>query len=72
MKIIYQNITEQEFNEFLNVLKQVDPIEYQNESVDNFYDLYLYWNDIASKPGGRRRFFQKLNYNLAKIKDQSK
>lgn len=68
MTIIYQHITEQEFNEFLNVLKQVDPIEYQNESIDNFYDLYRYWNDIASKPGGRRRFFQKieqtnLNFN---------
>lgn len=67
MTIIYDKISEQEFNEFLNVLKELDPIEYQNESVDNFYDLYLYWNNVSSK----RRFYEKLENNKTKLQQKT-
>ena len=65
--ITYDIITENQFNEFLSVLKQIDPTEYLNESQDNFHDLYRYWNDIAKQPGGRRRFNQKLLQNQDKL-----
>lgn len=67
MTIIYDKISEQEFNEFLNVLKELDPIEYQNESVDNFYSLYLYWNNVSSK----RRFYEKLENNKTKLQQKT-
>lgn len=64
----YEHISKQEFQEFLDVLKQVCIKAYNEESADNFHDLYSYWNNIASQRGGRNRFFYKLNSNKSKLK----
>lgn len=58
-------IPENEFNEFLEVLKEIDPTEYETESKDGFVDLYYYWTGA-----GYRRFSIKFQANKGKQKNK--
>lgn len=56
--IQYDSISKEDFKEFLEVLKQKDPEEYEMEGRDGFLDLYNYWNQAGS-----RRMQIKLSQN---------
>ncbi len=58
-----EEIPKDKFNEFLEVLKVIDPAEYKTESKDNFVDLYNYWTGAGSS-----RFNLKLSINKEKEK----
>jgi len=68
MSIVYGKLTENDFKEFLEVLKQVDEAEYKEESKDGFVDLYNYWNEIYTyERSGPIRFYSKIAANKERI-----
>lgn len=61
--IVYQEeISEEDFKEFLDVLKKKDPEEFEKESKDGFLDLYNYWCEA-----GIRKMQIKLRNNKATL-----
>lgn len=56
-------ITKVEFDEFREVLKELDPQAYEDEAKDNFVDCYAYWVGL-----GWRRFKDKHTSNIERLK----
>ena len=55
--ISFYYITKNEFNELLDLVKQLAPEEYKDEAKDDFYQLVAYWNEA-----GRSRFELQVDH----------
>jgi NTP pyrophosphatase (non-canonical NTP hydrolase) len=45
--ISFYYITKKEFDELLDLVKQLSPEEYKDEAKDDFYQLVAYWNEAG-------------------------
>jgi len=57
-----EEISKEDFKEFVDVLEQKDAGEFAEEGVDGFVDLYKYWSEA-----GNTRFQIKLSQNKAML-----
>jgi len=56
-------ISKAEFDEFREVLKELDPQAYKDEAKDDFVECYAYWSGL-----GWRRFKDKHTNNIQRLK----